>query len=250
MSENFVLQYQCLAELKEIDERAFLIERDSERIPEEIRVQDEALAARRNDLDTVKAQVTEGEKRLRAAERELKEKEDSLFKAEGKMMEVKTNQEYQAAIKENEAQKAAKALLEERVLVLINEMEEQKKALVGIETEFKTYETMILQQKKKLNDEHQALMKQLEVVLRQRKELTSKLDPSVATMYLKGIALGRTAVAATEHGRCLSCNMQVRAQIYNEILGHKAIHRCPSCGRILIVPARVASASEAEMQAK
>ncbi len=236
-------QYQALADLREIDERTFRVERDSERIPDEIQKQDSALAQKRVALDAAKAQAAECEKKLRAAERDLKEKEEFLFKAEGKMMEVKTNQEYQAALKENQNQKSTKGVLEEKVLLLLNEVEAQKQALVGIEDEFKVHEQSILQEKKKLNDEQAELMAVLEKLLRQRQSLVTHLDSNTAATYQKILAGGKNVpVAVAEKGRCLACNLQVRPQIYNEVLGYKAIHRCPSCGRILIVTSRATPA--------
>lgn len=252
MSKAFEEQYRCLAELKELDQKAHYVERDAEKIPEEIRKHDEALATRRRDLDSAQVQASECEKKLRGAERELKEKEDSLFKAEGKMMEVKTNEEYQAAMKENQNQKQAKAVLEDRVLEMISEVEEQKQTLVGIEREFKDYEQGVLAQKKKLTEDHQELMKQLEVLLRQRAALTAQLDPTVATTYQKILSTGKgVAVALADQGKCLACNIQIRPQLFNEILGFTAIHRCSNCGRLLIASRRAAAEETAEpLQAK
>jgi uncharacterized protein len=251
MPPTFDDQYICLAELKEIDERLHHVERDAGRIPEDIRKYDDAITAKRADLDAAKALFTDVEKRLRAAERDLKEKEDALFKAEGKMMEVKTNEEYQAAIRENANQKAAKASLEDRVLTLINSLEEQKKALALVEGEFKANEAVILVDKNKLVAEHEVLLRDLAKLVEQRSALAAKLDPVISTIYLKIVATKKgVAIANADKGRCMGCNIQVRAQIYNEILGHKAIHRCTSCGKILVVPPRAAAAETAPAQAQ
>ncbi|MBY0370419.1 hypothetical protein K2X33_07015, partial [bacterium] len=231
MAESLDAQYQFLLQLKEIDERAFLVERDVGLIPGELAKHDAALATRRSAFDSAKAQVADCEKRLRAAERELKEKEDALFKAEGKMMEVKTNEEYQAAMRENAVQKAAKATLEDNVLKLITDLEGEKGKLGDIEKVFKTEEGKILAEKTKLQQENAELQKLLETLTEKRKNVSGQMEPSAASLYQKILALRRgTAVATTDNGRCLSCNLQVRPQIYNEILGHKAIHRCGNCG--------------------
>ncbi|MBI4405291.1 MAG: hypothetical protein HY537_14100, partial [Deltaproteobacteria bacterium] len=87
---------------------------------------------------------------------------------------------------------------------------------------------------------------QLEVdgkkLLTQREELIGKrdvvvkgLDSEVATLYrrltsrLKGVA-----VVEVESGTCLGCHMRIRPQMYNEVIGYQAIHRCPNCGKIMI----------------
>lgn len=245
MPPSLEAQYKCLADLKEIDERLHYVERDVQRVPDEIREKDAAIVRRRSALDSAKALFAEAEKKLRAAERDLKEKEDALFKAEGKLMEVKTNVEYAAAAKENQAQKEGKGVLEDKVLQLITSLEEQKKALVGIEADFKVGEKEILAERDKLAGELEKLKKTLQELTEQRLTLAGQLDAPVATMYHKIVAAKKgVAVAIAEGGRCLACNIQVRAQIFNEILGRKAVHRCGSCGKILITPPRPQTAPD------
>ncbi len=244
-------QYRCLAELKEIEESAFLVERGFGGLPAEINELDSAVAAKRSELDQAKARSAEAEKKLRATERELKEKEDALFKAEGKMMEVKTNVEYQAATKENLTQKKNKTELEDKILALITGLEEQKKALGLIETEFKTYESGMAEKRAALKVEENKLADQLRVLVEKRQRLLSTLEPATIYNYQKLLTAKKVPVAFAEDGKCGACHMVVRAQIYNEILGQKAVHRCASCTRLLIVPVRALANSDAsELSAK
>jgi uncharacterized protein len=237
-------QYRCLAELKEIEETAFLVERDFGGLPTEVSQLDSAVATKRADLDNAKARSMEAEKKLRATERELKDKEDALFKAEGKMMEVKTNVEYQAATKENLTQKKNKTELEDKILALITELEEQKKALGLVETEFKTYESGMAEKRAVLKVEETKLAEQLRVLVEKRQRLLSTLEPATISNYQKLLTAKKVPVAFAESGKCGSCHMMVRAQIYNEILGQKAVHRCASCTRLLIVPVRAGATSD------
>lgn len=237
-------QYHCLIELKELEETIQRVGRDVERMPAEIQQHDDAIALKRKDLEQAKTQFAAAEKTLRAAERDLKEKEDFLFKAEGKMMEVKTNEAYQAAVRENQNQKTAKGSLEDKALQLLTALEDQKKALAGVEAEFKVHEQAILVERKKLSDIHEGLVAELETLLKSRKAKTATLDPAVSVLYNRAVNTGKVPVAIADKGRCLGCNVQVRAQVYNEVLGRTAIHRCTNCGRILIVAPRAPSPVE------
>jgi predicted nucleic acid-binding Zn-ribbon protein len=152
------------------------------------------------------------------------------------MMEVKTNEEYQAAIRENQNQKIAKGLLEDKALQLLTSLDEQKSGLKEIEAEFKTQEQTILAEKKKLSEAHQVLLQELDGLQKKRLTLTANLDPSVATLYNRAVTTGKIPVAIADKGRCMGCNVQIRPQIYNEILGKTAIHRCGNCARLLIAP--------------
>jgi len=230
-------QYLVLSELKRIDEKATRFQRDIDLIPLEVAKLDAAIAKRQQDFATAKSVCDATEKRLRTAEGDLRDREDRLKKAEGKMMEVKTNEEYQAAMKENESQKKEKVGLEDQVLVLITEVEEQRSQLKEVETVVKTYESTINVDKQKLLDEKAKLESLLKEQITKRTHNTSQLAPETATLYARlATQFQGDAVASAENGMCLSCNIKIRPQLYNEVLGFKAIHRCPSCGKILIVP--------------
>jgi predicted nucleic acid-binding Zn-ribbon protein len=229
-------QYQILADLKRVDEKVVRLQRDRDRIPQEIGVLDAACQKRREEFTKAKEQFDATEKKLRAAESDLREREDRLRKAEGKMMEVKTNEEYQAAIKENDSQKKEKAGLEDQVLQLITEVEEQRRQLKEVEKTVQAYESTVKEDKKKLETEQAKLEALLKEQLERRDSISSQLAPETASLYSRLAAQFKgMAVATAENGMCLSCNIKIRPQLYNEVLGYKAIHRCPSCGKILIV---------------
>lgn len=237
LSEFMKAQYQVLGELRKIDEKIARLDLDIEKIPEEQNKLNESLGSRKTAYDTAKRLFDEIEKKLRRAESDLKEKEDKLAKAEDKMREVKTNEEFQAATKENEGQKKEKSTLESLVITLLSEVEAQKTKLKDVEKEFKTYQEAIGKDIVKLEEERTRLAHTLEEAVSKRTSAAGQLSPDVAGLYkrvtsrMKGVA-----VVAAENGMCQGCNMKIRPQVYNEILGFKAVHSCPSCGRIVIIP--------------
>jgi len=228
-------QYQVLSALKKVDEKVVRLQAEIDRIPEEINKLQAALKERTEEYEKLKQSFETREKDLRKSELELKEKEDNLRKAESKMMEVKTNEEYQAALKENQVQKDEKSQLEDKVLGTILDLEEQRKKLKEVEKDFQAYSNAVKSDTKQLEEENKKLFELLQEQLQKRALTTSELNAEIAGLYnrvierVKGIAVVRV-----ENGMCLGCYMKVRPQLYNEILGYKAIHRCPSCGRILI----------------
>lgn len=235
------LQYQVLNDLKRIDEKASRLQRDIDLIPIELKKLEDSEKVRRQEFTKVKEQFDATEKKLRGAEGDLREREDRLKKAEGKMMEVKTNEEYQAAIKENENQKKAKGGLEEQVLALFNEVEGQRGKLSEVEKTVKAYEASISEDKNKLQTELNKMRALLKEQTDKRESILGQLRPDTATLYNRlSNQNGGLAVAAAENGMCQSCNIKIRPQLYNEVLGFKAIHRCPNCGKILIIPPKEA----------
>jgi uncharacterized protein len=245
------VQYQILAELRRIDEKIARLHLELERIPEESGKLSQALSQKRDEFQKIKSTVEDNEKKLRKAESDLKEREDKLDKAAGKMMEVKTNEEYQAAMKENQQQKDAKSGFEDQVLKLLNEVEEQKRKLKETEATFKGYETTVNADLKRLEEERARILKILEEQMGTRSSISAGLAPDAKAIYQRVTSRSKgVAVVFVENGMCMGCHMKMRPQLYNEILGYKMIHRCPSCGRILILAAKEPETPDVEVASK
>jgi uncharacterized protein len=234
LSEATRTQYETLAELRKTDEKIVRLRRGLEDIPKELAKLDQALAERRQVFDSAKTALDAAEKRLRSLEMDLKERDSQIEKAAAKMMEVKTNQEYQAALKENEGRKEEKAKIEEAMLKLVSEAEAARKTVKEHEADFKAYENSLKSDRVRLQEEAAKLQGLLDEQLQRREASTSKLDAPVLSVYSRVASSGAVAVAYIENYVCQGCRTKVRPQLYNEILGFKAVHRCPSCGRLLI----------------
>lgn len=228
-------QYLVLTELKRTDEKIFRLRNELDQLPIELSNLDTEIGKSLAVYQTVKTKHDDLEKSVRKAESDLKEKEDFLRKAESKMMEVKTNEEYQAALKENETHKTEKGVLEERVLSLISEWEAFRKTLKDADTDHKARSADFTSQKNRLQEEGRGIQKAYEELLEKRKGVLSQLNTEIKSLYEKACStIKGVTISKIEKGMCCSCNVRVRPQLYNEVLGFKAIHRCPSCNRILI----------------
>jgi uncharacterized protein len=247
LSEAIKHQYTILNELKRLDDKVARLQRDLHTIPEQIQQLDANLAKRREEYDKVKSVTDAHEKTVRKAESDLREKEDQLKKAESKMMEVKTNEEYQASMRENDGTKKDKGVLEEKVLKLISELEEHKGKLKQAETLYKEFEGKAKAEQKTLEEERKRVSADFEVLVGKRSALAKDLQPDIAILYnrILGRTRGAGAIALVDNGLCLACNMRVRPQLYNEVLGCKAVHQCSSCGRLLILPTPSAEPADA-----
>jgi len=244
-------QYSILADLRKIDEKIFRLQDQIEKIPDETGKLNQALQTKRDEYDKAKQLFDASEKKLRKSEQDLKEREDKLHKAEDKMMEVKTNEEYQAAIRENQNQKSDKSGVEDQALTLMSEVDQQRQLLKEVEKTFKAYEEGIKKDLAKIDNDRAGIAKTLEEQLSHRHAAAGQLNPEVSSIYLRVAARTKgVGIVYAENGMCLGCHMKVRPQLYNEILGFKAVHRCPTCGRILIIPPKEPDVSDAEASAK
>ena len=236
MSEFIKAQTQVLFELKKIEEKVGRLQLELDRFPAESNRLTSSLNGKKEELDSNRSYVENAEKTLRKSEQDLRELEDKLRKAEDKMREVKTNEEFQAAIKENDTQKREKATLEELVLKLMNELESKRKTLREQDKTYQAFAETVKIELEKIETERQGVARQLEEHLAVRHEKSSSLSGEVATLFKRVTTRTRgAAVVTAENGLCMGCNMKIRPQIYNEVLGYKAIHPCPNCGRIILI---------------
>lgn len=236
MSEFIKAQTQVLFELKKIEEKVGRLQLEMDRFPAETQRLNQALNRKQEEVDGHKTFVETAEKTLRKSEQDLREIEDKMRKAEDKMRDVKTNEEFQAAIKETDSQKRDKATLEELVLKMMGELDNKRKELKEMEKGFKTFSEAMDRDLKKIDEERAAVGRQLEEHLATRNEKSAALSGDIAGLFKR--VTGRTrgaAVVTAENGLCHGCNMRIRPQIYNEVLGYKAIHPCPNCGRIIVI---------------
>ena len=137
------VQYRILGQLKKLDEKLYRLNFELEKIPVEIAKIEAALAKNKAAFTVHKNNFETHEKTMRKAEMDLREKEDFIKKAEGKMMECKTNEEYKAAQKEIDGFKEQKGKLEETVLLSMNGLEVHRTQLKTAETNFKLDETFV-----------------------------------------------------------------------------------------------------------
>lgn len=237
MNENIKQQYEILSELTIEDEKIVRLNTELNRIPDEISKLEQILSTKKEAFQKTKNTLETQEKNLRSLELDLKEREEYIHRAEGKMMEVKTNDEYRAAVKENDGMKKTKGILEEGVLSLMNEVEAQKKQFKETETTFKEFQASYDRDRQQLEAALKLVQDEIAKHNAVREQVAKRLSPDISDMYLKIVAKTKgVAVAPVENSLCLGCHVRVRPQLYNEILGFVAIHRCPSCGRILILP--------------
>lgn len=238
MSEFIKAQTQVLLELKKIEEKIGRLQLEMDRFPAEANRLTQSVNKKKEEVDGNRAFVESAEKTLRKSEIDLKEMEDKLRKAEDKMREVKTNEEFQAALKENETQKRDKSTLEDLVLKLMNELESKRKSLRELDKSFQAFSATVKTDLDKIEQERQTIARELEQFLAKRNEKSSALSGEIASLFKRVTVRTRgAAVVSAENGLCLGCNMRIRPQIYNEVLGFKAIHPCPNCGRIILIAA-------------
>lgn len=192
-------------------------------------------------IDEEQARVHQVKERLEILQKERKQKEKNLEieaerikKAEDKLASVKTNREYQSALKEIETLKQMNSAREDEILVVMEEVDTLQGELKKREKELKEKLQGFQGEKRKLEEEDQKFGSVNEEKKVQREKLVRELEVNLFKQYMKikekrnGLAVVRVA-----KGTCSGCSMHIPPQVYNEVLTNEHIITCPSCNRIL-----------------
>ena len=185
--------------------------------------------------------LQQAEERYTALELKKKDKEISLEESEGKiakyqgqLMQIKTNKEYTAMLKEIEGAKADKSVLEEDVLMVMDEVDQakaqvtnEKKLVAEKEAEHKK----VLDQ---MDQETAELEKSIQDLNEKRSGILPNIDAKILAQYERILVKKQgVALVPVRNGACSGCNMVLPPQEINEIQMATRLIMCESCARIL-----------------
>jgi predicted nucleic acid-binding Zn-ribbon protein len=228
-------QIRHLAGLSAIDEQIVRIRKNMAEIPARV-------AENRAAIDKEAAALQEKSGRREDLKKERKRLEADLADVERKIeqekereLKVRTNEELHALQREVKIARAKQDEIEEKILVLMEDISEFEKEIVRAEKRF-------AEMKGRADGEIAALeavltgsdgrLAELEA---ERAALTANLTADLLRRYAR--LLGRNvlpAVARAEEGICVGCHSRLQPQLYNQILAAAEIYACPICARLLI----------------
>lgn len=233
MAIDIKREIELLRELQVIDTRVREIEDELALIP----IQLEEARSEWSRLDSlVKAKEAEkaaSEKEKRNLEAELEDSVARLREREGKLYSIKTNKEYQAALKEiadgkrlNKEMEDAILKLMEKIDVLAKEITQLSLMAVEKEGEFRKEEKILEEKKGELAREKDAHAYEL-------KKIESMVEKSILEKYNFIRTKHADPISVVVGGICQGCNMNIPPQMYIELLKGLKFHFCPSCNRFI-----------------
>jgi len=227
-------QLEKLMALQMIDLRVSEMEREKSRIPQSILSLEEELKKAEEKFLAEKADLEKLLKERRQKEKDLEEEVDRVKKAEGRVLEIKTNKEYQAVLKEIANAKKLNRQREEEILEILEKYEEAQRRLAREEKELEDRRKETLRQVAELKQKEASFEEKMasEVQLREEKEKEISRDLLGRYRMLADKRQG-VAVARVSQGACQACHMNLRPQLYIELQRQESMIVCPNCSRIL-----------------
>ncbi len=200
----------------------------------EIQKREEEIQSKRGEAAAFKAEWEAKERLRQEKEQTLQEEGRKAMEKRMRMNRIKNIKELQALQREIDQIKQSNAQLEEELLKVLEELEESSVLLKGKDSELN-----------KLGEEWKGKRTGIEAQLVEidravaaasvlRGESAARLDSELIDRYeLIFSRRGGTAVVGVSEGICEGCHMNIRPQLWNEIIKSEKIIHCPSCHRIL-----------------
>ncbi|MEJ2672804.1 MAG: C4-type zinc ribbon domain-containing protein [Deltaproteobacteria bacterium] len=238
-----------LIDVQEIDKVILEVTQGLERLPEELKASEIALdelkavqAEKLQDLEDLKAQH-------RDTEMEMAEMEEGIKNSRQRLMEIKSNIEYKAMLKEIAFKEDQRDQRETRILELMDLMEAQKDLLAEQNRQMEAQEAALTQQREEVAAQVKTLKKELGGLEEKRKKLRKSVPAGLLKRY-EFIRQRRngTAITPVAEGVCLGCHMNILPQQFIDLQKGVEILQCPHCQRILYWSEEIEEGEEARKQ--
>jgi uncharacterized protein len=225
---------RSLLALQKLDDTLLDLERQLHDIPAQIQALEKLFEEEARRLEGEKKRLKEAALQQRGLDKQLEEGADQLKKKEVRKVEVKTNEEYWALLKEIDFVKDANVKTEDAVLQLLDEVEGLEKAIRLHEREIQQKEMELRSEKDRLERQRLEIDREHQEARDTRRRLSEELPPETLAAYEKiRTQRSRQAVVIVQGEVCPGCHMRIPPQTINEVLLTGEIRHCPYCRRIL-----------------
>jgi predicted nucleic acid-binding Zn-ribbon protein len=198
-----------------------------ERLKADLNVLEKQLESELGRLETCK-------KERRRSEKEIEELESRIQKSTIKLDNVKSNKEYKAALKEIEDIRRGKSLLEDKVIEIMEEIEELEARCFESNAEKEEFKKRAEEGREEILKEMKVLEEDLVMRERERERFCQAVDGELLRRYdsLRKQKWG-LAVSPVIKGVCQTCHMGIPPQQFNELIRGDGLMTCPNCMRII-----------------
>lgn len=211
-----------------------LLNKKKEEGPAKIKVLEEELKQVEGaaDEELVKAEAVKKERRQ--IEQEIEDLAGRVEKSKVKLANIKSNKEYEAALKEIDDLEREKSVFEDKALQIMEEIDSLDEKLSTIKMEKETHREKFESDQKIVEKKIKALEKECRKFDKERKKIRKEIDQDLLKYYdnlldhKEGIA-----VCSVSKGICQACHMGIPPQKFNELMRGDVLMNCPHCGRIM-----------------
>lgn len=244
-----------LIELQKADAEIARLNAEVAALPKKVAAIEQKLAGSKDRMEKAKAALKADDLARRKHESDIESLRQKISKYRDQMLNVKTNQEYQAFGHEVEFAQKEIAKLEDKILETMVDADGKNGDLKQAESDLKAHTTEIEKEKNAAKELSARDEKELTEWRSKRDSLRGEVEESVLRHYDRVLKFRGSALAEAIHSKCAACQVMIRPQVYQMLRSSDQFITCDSCSRILYympehdndpIPNRPAAASKQE----
>lgn len=209
------------------------IVREIDALPQTIAADEKAFRDSKGLFASIAEETAAAEKAKRAEEGELAASASHLQERETKLYAIKTQREYQAAVKEIADAKKQNRDREDRILALMEQLEALQKKSAQLEPELADKEKRYQEQLAQITAAQEKSKAELTAIEGERLPLVDQIAAEIMQRYTFIKQRYADPLAKVEGKVCSACSMHLPPQLRNEMIRFIDIKACPSCRRLL-----------------
>ena len=227
-----------LIRLQELETAVHRARQALEALPAQREALEARLAEHTGRIETLDRTLAERKAARRVMEKDAAAAQSRLARFKDQLMAVKTNREYHAVQSEIENANEEIRRLEDRILEDMLAADELADEVRAARQALAEEQAAVREEQGRLERERGGHQARVERYGGDRATLAAGLDPQLLETF-DTLVRGRKgiAVSAARDGRCGSCQVRLRPQLYNDVLRNERLIQCESCQRILHHPA-------------
>ncbi len=231
MNEQLLL----LIDLQKIDSGLDRILIQKRELPERRSALEQGLQKATEKFDLEKQHLEDVKKAHRQKEDHLKKGIEALKKTKDRLLEVKTNKEYQAMLKEIETIEKLNSDCEDEILVALEEIDKTQKEIGSAEKELAACRCIFDSGIALIDKDIQALDESLQALQKDKEVMLSRIRADLVKRYetIKSKRSGCAVAAISSKGICEGCHMTIPPQLCIDLQKLNDLFQCPFCSRII-----------------
>jgi uncharacterized protein len=225
---------EVLVKLQRIESEAVRVKSLLDGLPARLKRLDAEIAVFENDLERESSRLAELKKKYRVHEADAQMTLSKERKTQEKLTMVKNNKEYQSILKEIEDLKEIRSRIEDEMIECLEEMDRTAKVCDARKREFEALVAGVASERDAMQKEAESRRVELERLETERKDVARISDPAFLAIYekKKGQVHGAVIVPVRD-SVCQGCNLNIPAQLYNELHRYDSLRHCPHCKRLI-----------------